>query len=142
MHEDEFSGDESLSALEMLDRTIASFPPGDLVRIQLMDLRMQIAEDEDTMNEARQTIEKMEAIIKKVTSPANRIGTFLGSANKETAQIVVGGSDYFCNVDPRINLAKLKRGTRVLVNEAYVIVGDLGYETSGQVTKITKGRRR
>jgi len=51
---------------------------------------------------------------------------------------VVGGSDYYCNVDPRINLAKLKKGTRVLVNEAYVIVGDLGFETAGPVTKIAE----
>ncbi len=35
-------------------------------------------------------------------------------------------------------LAKLKKGTRVLVNEAYVIVGDLGFETGGPVTKITE----
>ena len=32
----------------------------------------------------------------------------------------------------------LKKGTRVLVNEAFVIVGDLGFETSGPVTKITE----
>jgi len=90
------------------------------------------------ISEARHTIEKLDEVIKKVTSPANRIGTYLGSPNKETAQIVVGGSDYYCNVDPRINMSKLKKGTRVLVNEAYVIVGDLGYDLSGPVTKITE----
>jgi len=50
----------------------------------------------------------------------------------------VGGADYYSNVDPRINLAKLKKGTRVLVNEAYVVVGDLGFETGGPVTKINE----
>src|SRR6184192_910668 len=90
------------------------------------------------MVEARRTIEKLEEVIKKVTSPANRIGTFLGATSKETAHIVVGGADYFCNIDPRIPLAKLKKGTRVLVNEAFVIVGDLGFETAGPVTKITE----
>jgi len=90
------------------------------------------------ISEARHTIEKLDEVIKKVTSPANRIGTYLGTPNKETAQIVVGGSDYYCNVDPRINLSRLKKGTRVLVNEAYVIVGDLGYDLSGPVTKITE----
>src|SRR5947209_13884925 len=84
-----------LSAIEVLDRTIASLPPGDNVRRELLDLRLSIAEQEETMNEARQTIEKLESIIKKVTSPANRIGTFLGAPGKETAQIVVGGSDYY-----------------------------------------------
>src|SRR5437762_11969070 len=35
-------------------------------------------------------------------------------------------------------MGKLKKGTRVLVNEAFVIVGDLGFETAGPVTKITE----
>jgi proteasome-associated ATPase len=129
---------EPATPLETLGRVIASLPPGDPVRRELIDLRSSVAEQEEMISEARHTIEKLDEVIKKVTSPANRIGTFLGSPNKETAQIVVGGSDYYCNVDPRISIAKLKKGTRVLVNEAYVIVGDLGYDTSGPVTKITE----
>jgi proteasome-associated ATPase len=129
---------EPATPLETLGRVIASLPPGDPVRRELIDLRSSVAEQDEMISEARHTIEKLDEVIKKVTSPANRIGTFLGSPNKETAQIVVGGSDYYCNVDPRISISKLKKGTRVLVNEAYVIVGDLGYDTSGPVTKITE----
>ncbi|HEV3208979.1 MAG TPA: AAA family ATPase [Chthoniobacterales bacterium] len=129
---------EPATPLEALERIIASLPPGDPARRELIDLRSSVAEQEEMISEARHTIEKLDEVIKKVTSPANRIGTFLGSPNKETAQIVVGGSDYYCNVDPRISIAKLKKGTRVLVNEAYVIVGDLGYDMSGPVTKITE----
>ena len=129
---------EPATPLEALERIIASLPPGDPARRELIDLRSAVAEQEEMISEARHTIEKLDEVIKKVTSPANRIGTFLGSPNKETAQIVVGGSDYYCNVDPRISIAKLKKGTRVLVNEAYVIVGDLGYDMSGPVTKITE----
>ncbi len=133
-----YGGHEDVSALDLLDRTIASLPVGDPIRRALVNVRAQLSDQEDTINEARQTIEKMEEVIKKVTSPANRIGTFLGSPNKETVQIVVGGSDYYCNVDPRISVGKLKKGTRVLVNEAYVVVGDLGYDNSGPVAKITE----
>src|ERR1700737_697385 len=129
---------EPATPLEALERIIASLPPGDPARRELIDLRSSVAEQEEMISEARHTIEKLDEVIKKVTSPANRIGTFLGSPNKETAQIVVGGSDYYCNVDPRISISRLKKGTRVLVNEAYVIVGDLGYDTSGPVTKITE----
>ena len=129
---------EPATPLEALERIIASLPPGNPARRELIDLRSSVAEQEEMISEARHTIEKLDEVIKKVTSPANRIGTFLGSPNKETAQIVVGGSDYYCNVDPRISIAKLKKGTRVLVNEAYVIVGDLGYDMSGPVTKITE----
>jgi proteasome-associated ATPase len=35
-------------------------------------------------------------------------------------------------------MTKLKKGTRVLVNEAFVIVGDLGFEPAGPVTKVTE----
>jgi proteasome-associated ATPase len=129
---------EPATPLEALERIIASLPPGDPARRELIDLRSSVAEQEEMISEARHTIEKLDEVIKKVTSPANRIGTFFGSPNKETAQIVVGGSDYYCNVDPRISISKLKKGTRVLVNEAYVIVGDLGYDMSGPVTKITE----
>ncbi|MEY2492173.1 MAG: proteasome-associated ATPase [Verrucomicrobiota bacterium] len=127
-----------LDLLDRVDLLIASLPPGDPARRDLLELRMEIALREETFVEARQTIEKLEEVIKKVTSPANRIGTFLGSVSKETAHIVVGGADYYCNVDPRIPMAKLKKGTRVLVNEAFVIVGDLGFEMAGPVTKITE----
>jgi len=131
-----FSGQRSL--LESFDRIIASLPPGNPMRLELLNLRPEVADHEQTIAEARRVIEKLEEVVKKVTSPANRIGTFLGATSKETAHIVVGGADYYCNVDPRIPLAKLKKGTRVLVNEAYVIVGDLGFETAGPVTKITE----
>jgi proteasome-associated ATPase len=124
--------------LDAFDRLIASLPPGDPTRRELLDLRPDVSEHEQMIMEARNMIEKLEEVVKKVTSPANRIGTFLGATSKETAHIVVGGADYYCNVDPRIPLAKLKKGTRVLVNEAFVIVGDLGIETAGPVTKITE----
>src|SRR5438874_755488 len=124
--------------LDSFDQAIGSLPPGDPVRRELLQLRPQILDQQETMVEARRVIEKLEEVIKKVTSPANRIGTFLGATSRDTAHIVVGGADYYCNIDPRIPLAKLKKGTRVLVNEAFVIVGDLGFETAGPVTKITE----
>jgi proteasome-associated ATPase len=129
--------------VERLERLIAALPPGDPVRTQLMDLRSEIAEREDIMAEARETIEKLEAVVQKVTAPANRIGTFLTAYPRfeegrpsMLAQIIVAGAEYYCNVDPRLDVRGLRRGTRVLVNEAYVIVGDLGYDRAGPVVKI------
>ncbi len=129
---------QTLSTLERFDRLIASLPPGDLVRGELLDLRVEVADHEDMVGEARQALEKYEQIVKKLSSPANRIGTFLSAASRETAQIVVGGADYYCECDPRVDLGSLRRGTRVLVNEAYVIVGDLGYDRTGPVVKVTE----
>ena len=136
--EDLEEGPPEVSTLDRLDRVLVSLPPGDPIRRDLLELRSNIADQEETITEAGRMIGKLEEVIKKVTSPANRIGTFLGATSRDTAHIVVGGADYYCNVDPRIPLAKLKKGTRVLVNEAYVIVGDLGFETAGPVTKIAE----
>ena len=126
------------SLLEQVDLLIASLPPGDPIRRELLNLRPEISDQQEMIGEARRMIEKLEEVIKKVTSPANRIGTFLGATSRDTAHIVVGGADYYCNIDPRMSLAKLKKGTRVLVNEAFVIVGDLGFEQAGPVTKVTE----
>lgn len=124
--------------IEWLDRIIAAMPPGDPLRRELLEIRMLAAEQEDMVVEARETIEKLEQVVRKVTAPANRIGTFLGASAPDCAQIVVGGADYYCNVDPRVDLRSLRRGARVLVNEAYVIVGDLGYDRAGPVAKIAE----
>ena len=126
------------SLLERLDRVLVFLPAHDPLRRELLQLREEVSEQQEMIADARQMIEKLEEVVKKVTSPANRIGTFLGAVSKETAHIVVAGSDYYCNIDPRLAISKLKKGTRVLVNEAYVIVGDLGFETAGPVTKITE----
>src|SRR3954454_25208079 len=135
--EDE-SGPHELTLLEAFDLLVASIPPENRHRRELYIMRSRLVAQAETIGEARQMIEKLEEVVKKVTSPANRIGTYLNNRARDTAHIVVGGADYYCNVDPRISLAKLKKGTRVLVNEAYVIVGDLGFDTAGPVTKITE----
>src|SRR4051812_41787889 len=135
---EEESGPEELSLLEAFDLLVMSIPPENRQRRELYIMRSQIEAQEETIGEAGRMIEKLEEVIKKVTSPANRIGTYLNNPAKDTALIVVGGGDFYCNVDPRISVAKLKKGTRVLVNEAFVIVGDLGFETAGPVTKITE----
>src|SRR5437763_2786843 len=138
MSDERHEREREFDLLDRIDLLIATLPPGDAMRRELLDLLMEICQREEVFIEARQTIEKLEEVIKKVTSPANRIGAFLGSVAKDTAHIVVGGADYYCNVDPRIPMAKLKKGTRVLVNEAFVIVGDLGFEAAGPVTKVTE----
>jgi len=138
MSDERHEGEREFDLLDRIDLLIATLPPGDAMRRELLDLRREASQRDEIFVEARQTIEKLEEVIKKVTSPANRIGTFLGNVGKDTAHIVVGGADYYCNVDPRIPIAKLKKGTRVLVNEAFVIVGDLGFEPAGPVTKVTE----
>ena len=139
------SSHEPRGLVERIEHLMAQLPPGDSIRTKLLDIRAEVAEREDIMGEAQDTIEKLEAALQKVTSPANRIGTFVTAYPKfdegrpaMLGQIVVGGSEFYCNVDPRLDLRGFRRGTRVLVNEAYVVVGDLGYDRAGPVVKIAE----
>ena len=137
--------DEPIGLVQRMERMVAQLPPGDPIRTELLGFRAELAEREDIMAEAQDTIEKLENALQKVTSPANRIGTFVTAFPRYderrpsmVAQIVVGGSEFYCNVDPRLDLRAFRRGTRVLVNEAYVVVGDLGYDRAGPVAKVAE----
>ena len=83
MSDERHEGEREFDLLDRVDLLIATLPPGDVMRRELLDLRMEISQREEIFIEARQTIEKLEEVIKKVTSPANRIGTFLGSVRRE-----------------------------------------------------------
>jgi proteasome-associated ATPase len=92
---------------------------------------------EITFHEARRALVELEAALEKVTAPANRVGIFLGSPKAGIATVFVGGSEYYANIDPRVDPADLKVGTRVLINEAYAVVGLMGYAPIGPVARIS-----
>ena len=96
LERDSSPGDErQISLLEAFDRAVSLLPPDQFARERLLALREELAAQEEMVGDAREMIEKLEQVIKKVTAPANRIGTYLGSPGRDTAQIVVGGSDYY-----------------------------------------------
>ena len=136
----------TFESLSMIDQILMSMDEKDRRRPLLYQLRRQLQEDEITFEEARRTIVELEGALEKVTSPANRVGTLLEPPDNGVAYISVGGSEYYASLDSRLDEDELKVGTRVLVNEAFAVVGDLGYATSGPVGKISDvmedGRRQ
>ncbi len=136
---------EAQGLVGKVQKIAAQLDPAHPARAELLGLSDELREREDIMDAAYESIEKLEAVVAKVTAPANRIGTFLTAFPRfengrpaMLAQIVVGGQEYYCNVDPRVDMRTLRRGTRVLVNEAFVIVGELGYDRAGPVVKVTE----
>ena len=101
-------------------------------------LHNQLQVDERQLQEARELITQFDQVYQKLTSPANRIGTYLGSPKEGIAYIAVGDAEYYCNVDPKLDLKALKVGTRVKVNEAFAVIGDLGYHPEGPIVKISE----
>lgn len=99
-------------------------------------LRHQLQVDEKQLQEAQQVIQEYEEAYTKLTSPANRICTYLGSSDGEVAQIALGEGEFLANHDPKVEITNFRVGTRVKVNEAYAILGDLGYNPTGPVVKV------
>ncbi len=126
-----------IRALAILEEIMRIAPRTDLRLMRLLQLlRHQLEVDEKQMQEAIQAIQEYEEAYQKLTSPANRIGVFLGSPDKDIAMVAIGDSEYYANIDPKLENKDFKVGTRVKVNEAFAVIGDLGYHPAGPVVKV------
>lgn len=124
-------------SLILVERLIYTIEDEDPIKQILYNLRREIIQEEITFQEARKTLAEMQKSIDKLTAPANRVATLINLATNDCAQVILGGSEYYTNIDSAIDPASLKIGHSVLLNEAYVIVGDLGYNQFGPTVKIT-----
>ncbi|MED5415427.1 MAG: AAA family ATPase [Candidatus Latescibacterota bacterium] len=122
--------------LALLDQILMTVPERDPSRPLLYQLRRLLLEREITFQEARRTLVELEGALEKVTAPANRVGIFLGSPKDGIANVWVGGSEYYANIDSRLDPSDLDVGARILINEAYAVVGTLGYPPGGPVVRI------
>ncbi|MGZ4962849.1 MAG: AAA family ATPase [Limisphaerales bacterium] len=127
---------DQLSALQLVDMIVGKLPPRHSSIMDMIYLRDRVADIEEINDQARQTIEKMDAIIEKLRSPAFRVGTFLMPIEPDKAHVCVGGTDYVCRIDPQIPLSSLQVGQRVLLNEAFAVVQGLGFERNGPIVRI------
>ena len=127
---------DSLSALQLIDLIVSKLPSRHSSILDMVYLRERIVSMEEMNDEARQTIEKLDAIVEKLRSPAFRVGTFLMAIEPDRAHVCLGGTDYVCRVDPQIPLSSLQVGQRVLCNEAFAVVLGLGFDRNGPIVRI------
>lgn len=108
------------------------------LREKLLLLRHQLEVDERQMVEAMKVIAEYEEAYAKLTSPANRLAVFLERLDDDTATIALGETEFVCLIDPKLEDRDLRVGTRVKVNEAYAIIGDMGPHPGGPVVKVSE----
>lgn len=149
LDEDDIIEEDDMSSgytLQLIHHIISETPVEDSRRRWLIELRRSVISDEGEFRQRVRAIEQeamrihseMEEQIEKLTAPANRIGTLLAMPKDDIARITVGGSEYYANIDKELDTGSLKKGTSVLLNEAFVVVGDLGYTESGPIAKIAE----
>jgi proteasome-associated ATPase len=127
---------DSLSTLQIVDLVVTKLPPRHPSIMDVVYLRERIAALEETNFQAQEAIEKLDAIVEKLRSPAFRVGTFLMPIDPDKAHVCIGGTDYVCRVDPQIPLSSLQVGQRVLCNEAFAVVQGLGFDRNGPVVRL------
>jgi proteasome-associated ATPase len=122
--------------LVLLDDCLASLPDDDPRQKILYKLRHLILQEGAAHQQREAEFKKLSEVVGKLTAPANRIGTLLELPAEGLARIVVGGAEYYTNVDPRVPASDLKIGTQILVNEAYALIKTLGYDRNGPVLRV------
>ncbi len=147
-----------LRAIWILDEIIRVTPRNDTRLGYLFTLREQLETDESMMEEARKVIGEYEEAYSKLTAPANKIGVYLGevemprkkpigykflespsnSKGDRVVRVALGDQEYITNVDPKIENPKFKVGTQVKLNEAFVVIGDIGFAEGGSIVKISE----
>ncbi|MSR24202.1 MAG: AAA family ATPase [Nitrospiraceae bacterium] len=132
------AGSRGSDPLELIDECLAAFPDSDPRQKILYKLRHLVMQQSVAGHQREAEFKKLSEVVGKLTAPANRIGTLLELPAEGLARIVVGGAEYYANIDPRVPTEDLKIGTQILVNEAYAVIKTLGYDRNGPVLKVTE----
>ena len=124
--------------LELLEQCLALFPESDPRQKLLYKVRHAVILSQAANRQREIEFKKVSDVVAKLTAPANRIGMLLELPGDGLAHIVVGGAEYYANVDPRVAEGDLKLGTQILINEAYAVIRTLGYDRNGPILKLTE----
>jgi proteasome-associated ATPase len=127
---------DRLSTLQLVDLISSKLPSRHSSLLDLVYLRERIGSLEEVNFQAQQALEKLDAIVEKLRSPAFRVGTLIMSIEPDKAHVCVGGTDYVSRLDPQIPLSSLQIGQRVLLNEAFAVVQGLGFDRNGPIVRI------
>jgi proteasome-associated ATPase len=135
---EEPAGKTGSDPLEIIEQCLALFSETDPRQKLLYKLRHAVMLSQAANQQREAEFKKVSDVVAKLTAPANRIGMLLDIPGDGLAHIIVGGAEYYANVDPRVGVGDLKIGTQILVNEAYAVIKTLGYDLNGPILKLTE----
>ncbi len=89
-----------------------------------------------TLREARDQIVALKEEVDRLAQPPSGFGVFLQANEDDTCDVFTGGRKMRVNVSPNVELAELRPGQEVVLNEALNVVIAQGYETAGEVVML------
>ncbi|HXF35565.1 MAG TPA: proteasome ATPase [Actinomycetota bacterium] len=103
------------------------------------DLTKALAQNEKLANALRAERDKIEALkeeVEKLSRPPASFGVFLGSNDDGSVDVFTAGRKMRVNAAPEIEVAALRRGAEVILNEALNVVDVLQPDRQGEVVKV------
>ena len=89
-----------------------------------------------TLKEARDQIVALKEEVERLAQPPSGYGVFLTAHDDDTVDIFTGGRKLRVTVSPALDLAGLRRGQEVMLNEALNVVAALAFEKQGDVVML------
>ena len=89
-----------------------------------------------TLKEARDQIVALKEEVDRLAQPPSGYGTFLELHEDDTVDIFTGGRKLRVTVSPAVEIASLRKGQEVMLNEALNVVAALAFELHGDVVTL------
>ena len=89
-----------------------------------------------TLRDAREQLVTLKEEVEKLSQPPWSYGVFLEPYDDSTADVFTNGRKLRVNVSPEVNLASLRRGQEVMLNEALNVVEARSFEVHGEVVAL------
>ena len=86
-----------------------------------------------TLREAREQITKLKEEVDRLAEPPAGFGTFLAANGDGTIDVFTGGRKLRVHVSPAVDVALLRKGQEVMLNEALNVVLACSFEEVGEV---------
>ena len=90
----------------------------------------------DTLKEARQQLLALREEVDRLGQPPSGYGVLLGGHEDDTVDVFTSGRRMRLNISPNIELATLKKGQTVRLNEALTVVEAGNFESVGEISTL------
>jgi proteasome-associated ATPase len=90
----------------------------------------------ETLRDAREQLVALKEQVEKLTQPPASYGIYLEPYDDGTADVFTNGRKLRVNVSPEVELAKVKRGQEVILNEAMNVIEVCDFEIQGEVVTL------
>src|ERR687896_191178 len=123
--------------LDVAPRQIATLEK----RLAETELELRSSQDNntrlaETLKEARTQLVALKEQVEKLSQPPASYGVFLETFEDGTADVFTNGRKLRVHASPEVDLADLKRGQEIMLNEALNVIDVRSYEVQGEVVTL------